>query len=81
MWKETSAEVYAVIFAKHRKDLCVHGSFSDPTGDGLEFSTGRPEMITEWGFKESKNPLIKIRQTKESVRDKEWNAEYWIYCE
>ena len=80
MWKETSAEVNAVIFAKHKKDLGVHSSFSDPTGNGLEFSSGRPEMITEWGFKTSDQPIVKIRQTKENESDREWVYEFFIYC-
>lgn len=81
MWIETSAEVYYVILAKHRKNLGVYSSFSDPTGNGLEFSSGRPEMITEWGFKTSDQPLIKIRQTKENESDREWEYEYFIYCQ
>ena len=80
MWIETSAEVYYVIHAKHKKDLCVHASFSDPTGNGLDFSSGMPEMITEWGFKNSENPLVKIRQTKEKESDREWNNEFFIFC-
>ena len=79
MWKETSAEVYAVIFAKHRKDFSVHSSFTDITGNGYEFSTGRPELLTEWGFRESNIPLLKLRQSKEFESDKEWNIEYFIY--
>ena len=80
MWKETSAEVYYVIHAKHKKDLCVHSSFSDHTGDGFDFSSGRPEMITEWGFKNSDQPIVKIRQTKENKSDREWVSEFFIYC-
>jgi len=80
MWKETSAEVYYVIHAKHKKDLCVHSSFSDPTGNGLDFSSGRPEMITELGFKTSDQPIVKIRQTKENESDREWVSEFFIYC-
>ena len=64
MWKETSAEVYYVIHAKHKKD----------------FSSGRPEMITEWGFKTSDQPIVKIRQTKERESDREWASEFFIYC-
>jgi hypothetical protein len=79
MWKETSAEVYYVIHAKHKKDLSVHSSFSDTTGNGFNFSTGIPEMITEWGFKDSDVPLLKVRQTKVNEYDKEWNCEFFIY--
>jgi len=78
MWIETSNEVYAVIFAKHRKDLQVFSSFTDMTGYGYEFSTGKPEVLTEWGFKNSETPLLKIRQTKEYESATEWNAEFFI---
>lgn len=81
MWIETSAEVYAVIFAKHRKQLAPFASFTDSNGDGYEFSSGRPEVMTEWGFRDCEKPLLKIRQTKERASDKDWNCEYWIFAE
>ena len=79
MWKETSAEVYAVIWARHRKDLSAFASFTDMSGQGYEFSTGHPEVLTEWGFKDSESPILKIVQRKEYESDKEWNVEYFIY--
>jgi hypothetical protein len=79
MWLETSAEVYAVIFARHKKDFSVHSSFTDVDGDGHTFSTGRPEILTEWGFRNSETPLLKIVQTKESKAQKEWDAFFFIY--
>lgn len=80
MWTETSAEVYAVIMAKHRKDMVVHSSFSDPTGNGNHFSTGHPEMNTEWGFRGSDKPLLRIEQHKENESTKEWTNQYFINC-
>ena len=77
MWKETSNEVYAVIFAKHRKELKIHSSFTDITGR----SSGRPEVITEWGFENAEKPLLKIIQTKEEELQKEWDVEFFIYYE
>jgi len=79
MWIETSAEVYAVIFAKHRKDLSPFSSFTDTTGNDYLFSTGRPEIMTEWGFKDSEFPLLKIVQWKENESDKDWNADFFIF--
>jgi len=79
MWKQTSAEVYAVIWARHKSDLTVFATFTDSTGDGYEFSTGRPEVLTEWGFKDSETPLIKIIQKKNHKLDKEWNVEFYIF--
>ena len=79
MWLETSNEVYSVIFAKHRKQLKPFASFTDGSGNGYPFSTGHPEIITEWGFENSEQPLLKIRQTKESESDKEWSNEFFIF--
>jgi len=81
MWLETSNEVYAVIFAKHRKELKVYSSFTDVTGKGYHFSSGHPEILTEWGFTNSKNPILKIVQRKENDEDKDWNFEFYIYAE
>jgi hypothetical protein len=79
MWVETTIEVYAVIMARHKKDFCVHSSFSDSTGNGHHFSTGHPEMITEWGFKDADNPLLKIEQRKENEEQKEWETTVFIH--
>lgn len=78
MWIETSAEVYAVLRARHGKDMSVYSSFSDPTGTGYDFSTGSPEMVTEWGFKKSDDPLLKIIQVKQNEYQKEWDCKYFI---
>ena len=80
MWIETSNEVYAVIFAKHRKQLKPHSTFTDITGNGYRFSSGKPEILTEWGFEKSKTPLLKIVQTKENEEQKDWDVKFFIYC-
>jgi len=78
MWIETSREVYSVIFAKHDKELSPHASFTD--GEGIFIgSGGKPEMLTEWGFKGATQPLIKAHSHKESRHDKEWNHKYYIW--
>jgi len=79
-WIETSNEVYAVIFAKHRKQLKPHASFTDNEGDGYEFSSGRPEIITEWGFENAETPLLKIVQTKKTKDQKDWDVVFYICC-
>lgn len=79
MWIETSNEVYSVIFARHQKQLKPYSSFTDITGYGFHFSTGHPEMTTEWGFENSEQPLLKIRQTKDKETDNEWKVEFFIY--
>ncbi|MCP5004959.1 MAG: hypothetical protein GY941_13645 [Planctomycetes bacterium] len=53
----TSPEVWAVIKARHHKDLGVFGSFSAPDGDHY----GNPDegiMKTEYGFKDADYPLM-----------------------
>jgi len=79
MWLETSAEVYAVIFARHKKDLSPHSSFTDMDGNGYHYSSGKPEIMTEWGFRDSDSPLLKIVQSKENKEQKEWDAQFFIW--
>jgi hypothetical protein len=57
----TSAEVYAVIFARHRDQLSAFETFSDPDGtfNGGPGEIGR--MVTTWGIKGCDWPLIGIR--------------------
>ncbi len=81
MWIETSAEVYAVIFARHKKQLKPHASFTDMTGDGYHFSSGKPEILTEWGFELADSPLLKIVQTKENKEQENWDTKFYINCQ
>ena len=80
MWIETSNEVFAVIFAKHRKQLKPHASFTDIDGCGYVFSSGRPEAMSVWGFENAENPLLKTVQTKQNKEQKEWDFQFFIYC-
>lgn len=50
---ETSAEVWAVIKARHHKDLTVFGTLSDPDGE-----YGQCQMYTEYGFKGADVPMM-----------------------
>jgi len=79
MWAKTSAEVYAVIHARHSKEMCIHSSFTDSTGNGYEFSTGKPTIDTEYGFKDSDEPLVRIEARKETEDQKQWDYSYFIY--
>jgi hypothetical protein len=79
MWLDTTVEVYAVIMARHRDQLEVHSSFSDLDGLGYEFSSGRPEMVTEWGFKNADFPLLRLTQIKGSRDQEKWDNKYEIY--
>ena len=76
----TSAEVVAVIRAKHQ-ELRVYSSFSDPDGSfcGGDLCT----MMTEWGFADFDIPFLGIKTTWKKhpteayKRDRETH-EYWL---
>ena len=58
----TSAEVWAVLKARHADELRVYGSYSAPEGD--EF--GDPStavMMTEYAFEDAQWPLMGARTT------------------
>ncbi len=57
----TSAEVYAVIMAKHRDQMACFESFSDPDGT---FNGGpgiRGRMDTVWGIAGCDYPILEIQ--------------------
>lgn len=60
---ETSAEVWAVIQARHGKQLRVFSSFSDPSG--TQFGGGGTEgrMETTYGFARGDHPVIGAKTT------------------
>jgi hypothetical protein len=77
----TSAEVYAVLFAKHKDELIPVGSFSDPDGtfQGGPGTCGR--METEYGLKDADYPLIGIATTWAIVNGKaaeKCHCQYWL---
>ena len=57
----TSAEVYAVIRARHAADMTVFGTISEPDGNPWGDSDDC-RMLTEWGIKGHDVPLIGIDQ-------------------
>lgn len=80
MWIKTTERVCVEIRKQHKDELVVHASFTDVDGNGYEWSSGSPEIMTEWGFGKAENPLYKVLMTKESNHDKEWQYEYFLYC-
>jgi hypothetical protein len=78
----TSAEVWAVIKARHNKDLVVFGTYSAPDGDEyIGDSSGR--MDTSYGFKDADYPLMEASTTWTIDRDKPSSrideiTEYWL---
>lgn len=77
----TSAEVYAVIHARHSDDLKPFSSFSDPDGtfNGGAGVLGR--METEYGLKNADYPLIGIKSTwpiSQTGKALKRSHEYWL---
>lgn len=70
---ETTKEVFYAIYDKHKDSFGVFSTISRP--DGGYF--GQPEMMTEWGFKNSDTPIIKSVAEKDNPED-EWKWEYYI---
>lgn len=80
----TSAEVWAVIMAKHRADLHVFSSFSNPDGTFCGGSGQQGRMDTAYGFKGSDYPLMEASTTWDIIRtqggEKRENEQhqYWL---
>jgi hypothetical protein len=79
----TSAEVCAVIRARHNDGMTVFSTFSDPDGTFNGGSGERGRMDTAYGFKGCDWPLIEYRTTWEidhSTPYKRVNekCEYWL---
>ncbi len=82
----TSAEVWAVIHARHRGELKVFSSYSAPDGDPHGDPT-QGRMCTAYGFERGDWPVIEARTTWDIERDDSGNAkstrknekhEYWL---
>lgn len=80
---ETTREVWTAIYAKHRDELGVHGSYSAPCGSPFG-SSHEGVMETRWGFKGASHPLIQAENRWEIVpgsierRNETWR--YWLVC-
>ncbi len=78
MWIKTNPHVYRAISFEHRADLTVHGSFTNTERSTL---SERYEVLTEWGFKNSNRPLIKLHRIGELDAPRENDVEhFYIYC-
>jgi hypothetical protein len=66
--KTTSAEVWAVIRARHHVDMTVFSSYSAPDGNP-DGDLDKCEMMTEYGFNGDEVPLIGCRTTWTKKRD------------
>jgi hypothetical protein len=81
----TSAEVCAVIRARHNADMTVFATFSDPDGTFNGGPGERGRMDTAYGLKGCDWPLIEYRTTWDIDQDPERSYkrhnekhEYWI---
>lgn len=75
-WVETSPEVYAVIFARHKKDLTPFASFSNPEPSYL---SSQPQMLTEWAFSGATQPILKhVSSWDHGRREETIEHRYWI---
>jgi hypothetical protein len=77
IWIPTDKHVYGAIYREHCNDLVVFGSCSAPEGDP-RLGIMRPYMLTEWGFKDSDEPLIKSIGRKDTFEQREYVYEYFI---
>lgn len=79
----TSAEVFAVLRARHHTDMTIFSSYSDPTGTtfGRDGTQGR--MDTEYGLALSDFPLMGASTTwmidpAQPHRRIDEKTEYWL---
>ncbi|MCR4301929.1 MAG: hypothetical protein NUV51_09990 [Sulfuricaulis sp.] len=63
----TSAEVYAVLRARHAGDMLAFGSYSAPEGEHHHPGIGR--MHTAWGLRGADHPLISIETEWDILHD------------
>ena len=78
----TSAEVFAVIHARH-KDLKVFSSYSAPDGDYLRGNTTGGVMFTSYGFDNADFPIMEAETKWDIEREtpfKRVNEQhtYWL---
>ena len=77
----TSAEVWAVLKARHNAALRVYSSYSAPEGESHGDPT-KAVMMTEYAFEDAQWPLMGARTTWQVGDDtyprKTERSEYWL---
>lgn len=79
----TTAEVWAVIHARHSDDLKVFSSFSDPTGTAVGGDGIHGRMETVYGIAGADYPLIGARTTwdiGDNNERKNKRTEYFLFA-
>lgn len=74
----TSAEVVAVLHARHAKELTVFGSFSDPTGTAHGGSGETGKMMTQWGFVGADYALFQVTSTRKPPESDNVEQQYHL---
>lgn len=75
-WVETSAEVYAVIWARHKSELTVFGAFTNMEPSYL---SNTPQILTEWGFSGGDLPIMKhVTEWVHGKREETATHRYWL---
>lgn len=80
---ETSAEVWAVIRAKHHADLVPFSTFSDPDGTMFGGSGQNGRMETAYGFQGADFPIMEAVTTWDIDRSEPYKRlnekhRYWL---
>ena len=79
----TTAEVFAVLRARHHNDMKCFSSFSDPTGTFMGGPGERGRMETAYCLEGADFPLIEARTTWDISQEKPHERmneahEYWL---
>jgi|TARA_R110000851_G_scaffold310388_1_gene470174 hypothetical protein len=75
MYTEITQAKYFKVFSENKPNLCPHSSFTDMDGTS-PLGNGGPQVITEWGLRDSDTPLIKVHS--EEV-DGKMQHNYYFY--
>lgn len=79
----TSAEVWAVIQARHGRELHVFSSFTDPSGTFNGGPGKQGKVFTSYGFKDGDFPIMEAETTWEIDCEKPYERvneqhKYWL---
>jgi len=76
-WIKTDKHVYGAIYREHHENMSVFGTCTAPDGNPT-LGIMNPYILTEWGFKDSDEPIIKSVATKLDRHQEIYDYEYFI---
>lgn len=76
-WIPTDKHVYGAIYREHHKELQVFGTCTAPEGNP-RLGISKPYIMTEWGFRDADEPIIKSEARKDSFHQEEYDYKYFI---